>query len=106
MTGVQTCALPISVICHPRLKEALSQVAEKNNIPYQYEVLVAGGTDAGAIHLTKEGIPSGVISVPCRYVHTPGEMVDLDDMKNAVSLLVHFLSDRLDIEKIFPCSLD
>ncbi|MDW7652145.1 MAG: M42 family metallopeptidase [Bacillota bacterium] len=95
-----------SVICHPRLKEFLAALAEKNNIPYQFEVLVAGGTDAGAIHLTKEGIPSGVISVPCRYVHTPGEMVDLDDMENAVKLTTLFLTDPLDVEKIFPCSLD
>lgn len=95
-----------SVICHPRLKEVLTQVAEKNEIPYQFEVLIAGGTDAGAIHLTKEGIPAGVISVPCRYVHTPGEMVDLGDMANAVKLLKAFLSTALDIQQIFPCYLE
>lgn len=95
-----------SVICHPRLKELLTELAEKNNIPYQFEVLLAGGTDAGAIHLTREGIPSGVISVPCRYVHTPGEMVDLDDMENAVKLLKLFLARAMDMQEIFPCTLD
>lgn len=95
-----------SVICHPRLKETLSEMAEKNNIPYQFEVLIAGGTDAGAIHLTREGIPSGVISVPCRYVHTPAEMVDLDDMENAVRLLKTFLTSQIDMQKIFPCHLE
>lgn len=95
-----------SVICHPRLKEILTELAEQHNIPYQFEVLVAGGTDAGAIHLTREGIPAGVISVPCRYVHTPGEMVDLDDVENAVKLLKTFLAGPVDMQKIFPCSLD
>lgn len=95
-----------SVICHPRLKETLSEMAEKNNIPYQFEVLIAGGTDAGAIHLTREGIPSGVISIPCRYVHTPAEMVDLDDMENAVRLLKTFLTSQIDMQKIFPCHLE
>lgn len=95
-----------SVICHPRVKEALTETAEKNNIPYQYEVLVAGGTDAGAIHLTREGIAAGVISIPCRYVHSPGEMVDLDDLDNAVQLLKAFLTTALDVQKIFPCHLE
>ncbi len=92
-----------SVICHPRLKGALVELAEKNNIPYQLEVLVAGGTDAGSIHLSREGVPSGVISVPCRHIHTPGEMIDLLDLENAVRLLVAFLEEPVDLEKIFPC---
>jgi tetrahedral aminopeptidase len=92
-----------SVICHPQLKEILVTLADKNNIPYQLEVLTAGGTDAGAIHLSREGVPAGVISIPCRYVHTPGEMVDLDDMENAVRLLKLFLSGPIDLQKIFPC---
>lgn len=95
-----------SVICHPRLKETLTETAESLGIPYQLEVLLAGGTDAGAIHLTKEGIPAGVISVPCRYVHTPGEMVDLDDLNSAVKLLKAFLSSPMDMQKIFPCYLE
>ena len=95
-----------SVICHPKLKETLSGLAENNHIPYQYEVLLAGGTDAGAIHLTREGIPSGVISVPCRYVHTPGEMVDMADMENAVQLLKLFLANPVNMDEIFPCTLD
>lgn len=94
-----------SVICHPRLKDLLLELAEQEGIPCQLEVLQAGGTDAGAIHLTREGIPSAVISVPCRYVHTPGEMVDLTDMENAARLLKAFLSHPLEMQKIFPCYL-
>ena len=92
-----------SVICHPRMKEFLVELAEKNKIPYQLEVLVSGGTDAGAMHLSREGVPSGVISIPCRYVHTPGEMVDLDDMENAVLLLKTFLQNSAELQKLFPC---
>ncbi|HEY8391448.1 MAG TPA: M42 family metallopeptidase [Capillibacterium sp.] len=78
----------VSLITHPRVKDLLTELAEKNNIPYQFEVLPYGGTDAGAIHLTKAGIPAGVISIPCRYVHSPSEMVDLNDVEAAVRLVV------------------
>lgn len=92
-----------SVICHPRLKDYLVELAEKNNIPYQTEVLISGGTDAGAIHLTREGIPSAVISIPCRYVHMPGEMVDLSDLENTVRLIKAFLEQPLSMDDLFPC---
>ena len=94
-----------SVICHPKIKAMLSELAAKHKIPVQMEVLTAGGTDAGAIHLTREGVPSGVISIPCRYVHTPVEMVDLDDMENSVKLLTAFLSTSVKMQEAFPCAL-
>lgn len=77
-----------SLIVHPKVKDLLVDLAKKNNIPYQMEVLDAGGTDAGAIHLTKAGIPSGAISIPTRYVHSPSEMVDLRDVQACVDLVV------------------
>ena len=80
-----------SVICHPQVIQLMIETAETNNIPYQLEVLEKGGTDAGAIHLSKEGIRSGALSIPCRYVHSPGEMVDLNDVENSVSLLLELL---------------
>ncbi len=67
--------------------EKLRNIAEKNNIPYQIEILIFGGTDAAAIQRTSAGIPSGTLSIPCRYVHSPHEMIDLDDAENAVRLL-------------------
>ncbi len=76
-----------AIVAHPKVKDLLVAVAEENQIPYQLEILLAGGTDAGAIHLTREGVPSGVISVPCRYVHSPSEMVDLGDVEACVTLL-------------------
>jgi tetrahedral aminopeptidase len=80
------------MISDPRLVQNLIQIAETNNIPYQLEVLEAGTTDAKAIQLTRAGVPSGCVSIPCRYVHSPSEMVDIDDVENAIKLIVAFLS--------------
>lgn len=77
-----------SLITHPKVKDLLVNLAEENKIPYQMEVLEAGGTDAGAIHVTKAGVPSGAISIPTRYVHSPSEMVDIRDVKACVDLVI------------------
>ncbi len=82
-----------SMIAHPRVKERMMAVAEKEGIPYQLEVLERGGTDAGGIHMTREGIPSGVMSIPCRYIHTAAEMVDAGDVDYARRFLVTLLED-------------
>lgn len=84
-----------AIVAHPKVKDLLIAVAEEEHIPYQLEILLAGGTDAGAIHLTREGVPSGVISVPCRYVHSPSEMVDLNDVEACVALLTAVLRKDL-----------
>jgi putative aminopeptidase FrvX len=84
-----------SVIAHPMVKELMIRRAEEAGIPYQLEVLEAGGTDSGAIHLTREGIPSGVISIPCRYVHSAHEMIDKNDLANSVKLLTTILENEI-----------
>ncbi len=86
-----------SLICHPQVKNLMIQRAEEAGIPYQLEVLEAGGTDSGAIHLSREGVPSGVISIPCRYVHSAHEMVDKNDLENAVRLLTRILENEIHI---------
>ncbi|HEY3474301.1 MAG TPA: M42 family metallopeptidase [Anaerolineales bacterium] len=75
------------MIADPRVVQWMIQAAEKNKIPYQREVLLGGSTDARAIQLTRAGVPSGCISIPVRYVHSPSEMVDYSDVQNAVKLL-------------------
>ena len=67
-------------------------IREALSIPYQLEILEFGGTDAGAIQRSRAGVPAGCISIPCRYVHTPSEMVDLRAVQGAVKLLVGLLS--------------
>ncbi|NLY17639.1 MAG: M42 family metallopeptidase [Clostridiaceae bacterium] len=79
-------------ISHPLVKNALIECAEKMSIPYQLEVISRGGNDAGAIHKTAGGIPSGGVSIPCRYMHSPCEMVDKSDVENTVKLLKAFVS--------------
>jgi len=80
------------MISDPRLVNALVTSAETAGLPYQLEVLEAGTTDARAIQITRAGVPSCCVSIPCRYVHSPSEMVSYEDVRNAVNLLVHFLS--------------
>lgn len=75
-----------SIICHPALKNYMVKIAEEKGIKHQLEVLEMGGTDAGAIQMTRAGIPAGVISIPCRHVHSPCEMVDMNDYENCVKL--------------------
>jgi tetrahedral aminopeptidase len=59
------------MLADPRLVEWMCTTAEKRRIPYQREVLDGGSTDARAIQVTRSGVPSGCLSIPCRYVHTP-----------------------------------
>ena len=77
-----------SIIAHPLIKRLIEEAAKKQNIPFQYEILEIGGTDAGAIHQTSGGIPSGAISIPCRNVHSIVECVNIKDLENAVKLLL------------------
>jgi len=84
-----------SLISHPKVRQLLVDTAAEAGIPYQMEVLPYGGTDAGAIHLTKSGVPAGALSIPARYLHTPGEMVDLGDVAATVDLLVAVLKGPL-----------
>jgi len=84
-----------SVIAHPRVRQLMVETAKEKGIPYQLEVLEHGGTDTGPIHLTREGVPSGAISIPTRYLHTPSEMADIDDIENAVKLIVALLEKPL-----------
>ncbi|MCR4408042.1 MAG: M42 family metallopeptidase [Anaerolineae bacterium] len=79
------------MLAHPGVKRLLVETAEAIGIPYQLEVLERGTTDATAIQVSREGVPAGCVSIPCRYVHTPSEMVDYDDVTNAVKLLVAML---------------
>lgn len=76
------------IITHPKVKKLLIETAEEQEIPYQLEVSEGGTTDATAIHLTREGIPTGVLSVPTRYIHTPCEVMSLDDIEYTVKLIV------------------
>ena len=84
------------LIASPKVLRWLTETAEKFSIPYQLEVAEGGTTDATAIHLTKSGIPSGVVSVPARYIHSPVEVVDLQDVESAVEIVARALETAKD----------
>ncbi len=94
--GAAIKVMDASVICHPVMVEKLSNLANEGNIPAQKDILRAGGTDAGAIHTTRLGVLTGGISVPCRYIHTPHEMADLQDVDSCVKLVAAFAQSHLE----------
>jgi endoglucanase len=76
----------------PRLIQHLVDTAERNNIPYQFRQPGGGGTDAGAIHRSRAGVPSISVSIPGRYLHTAAGIARLSDWKNTLALLHNALS--------------
>jgi endoglucanase len=80
-----------TIIVSRKLIAGLEEVAEEEAIPYQYKLPTYGGTDAGAIHLIKAGILSGVVSVPCRFIHSPTSTLRLNDFENTVRLVTKFI---------------
>lgn len=82
-----------SLICSPAVVRLMEEAAERAGVKYQREVLTAGGTDASAIQLTRGGVPAGVLSIPCRYVHSACETISISDIENGVKLLAE-LADK------------
>ena len=76
------------LITHPKVLKMLIEAAEENKIHYQLEVGLPGSTDAARMALTREGVPSGVISVPTRYIHSPTSMLNIEDVEDSVKLTV------------------
>ncbi len=79
-----------SVITDSGLRDALVACAKENDIPYQFEILTFGGTDAGAMQTVKSGALTGAISLPIRYVHTPCETANKTDVEACVKLICEF----------------
>jgi endoglucanase len=77
----------------PRLVRLLREVGDRHKIPYQIRQPGGGGTDAGAIHLSRAGIPAVSVSVPGRYLHTPASLIRLQDWKDCIALVHAALSD-------------
>jgi len=83
------------MLSDPRVVRWMVERAEGAGLPYQLEVLERGTTDARAIQITRAGVPSGCLSVPCRYIHAPSEMVDIDDVENTVRLMIELLKEPI-----------
>jgi endoglucanase len=77
------------------INQQLTAIAEACQIPYQVEAIAKPtGTDARMIQVAGQGIKTGLVSIPCRYMHTPGEMVSLTDADYAISLLTEYIKNR------------
>jgi len=81
-----------SFIADRRLVRLLTGTARELGIPHQFKQPGVGGTDAGAIHRAREGVPSVTVAVPCRYIHSPVALLSLDDFENTVRLMREALS--------------
>ena len=75
-----------------RVVDWMIHAAETRGLPYQLEILEGGTTDARAMQIARGGMPAGCLSIPCRYIHSPSEMVDYSDVLNAVQLLLEMVS--------------
>jgi endoglucanase len=92
--------ISIGSIVHRKISQMLQKVAEDNRIPLQTTAAACwSGSDADAIFTNRGGIPTGLISVPNRYMHTPVEVIQLDDLENTVKLLIAWceaMNDEVD----------
>lgn len=83
------------LVVPPAVRDWMIARAEADGIPYQLELLQGGTTDAAAVQITRAGVPSGCISIPCRFVHTTSETVDTGDVQACVDLLVGLLENPI-----------
>lgn len=85
------------MLADPKVVTWMEEAAKRAGIPVQREVLTDGSTDAHALQLTRSGVPTGGLVLPCRYVHSPSEMMDYGDIEKAVELLTAMLSAPIDL---------
>jgi putative aminopeptidase FrvX len=97
--GVQIRLFDPTAIANPRLARLAIETAENENIPHQVTVRRSGGTDAGAFHQSNEGIPSVVLGVPARYIHSHNAIIDMNDYLAMLALAVA-LAKRLDEDTV------
>ena len=76
-----------SLLSDPRLVKLLVETAQESRIPYQIKQPMKGGTDAGRIHIVKEGVPSVAVAVPTRYIHSPVSLLSLRDYESTTALM-------------------
>ncbi|MCG8347710.1 MAG: M42 family metallopeptidase [Chloroflexales bacterium] len=88
-----------SMIPHTGLRDLVIDVAAAENIPLQFDKMPGGGTDAGKMHVFGAGVPSIVVGIPVRYIHTHASILHRDDFEQAVQLLVAVIK-RLDAETV------
>lgn len=86
-----------SLLSHPKVNALLTETCKAKEIKYQMEVLEFGGTDAGGISLTREGVPASCLSIPTRYAHSAHETVSKADVQAAIELLVEVSKKKIQL---------
>ncbi|MGK0551321.1 M42 family metallopeptidase [Enterococcus faecalis] len=97
--GPQILIYDASMIPHKKLRDFVIGIAEEQNISFQYTVITGGGTDAGRMHVSKDGVPSLAITVPVRYLHSHTSIIHEDDYVNTVKLVTEVVK-RLDRQTV------
>ncbi len=97
--GPQIILYDASMVSHKGLRDFITNVADEQEIPYQYDAIPGGGTDSGAIHLSHNGVPAVSIGIATRYIHSHAAMLHRDDFENTVKLIVELIK-RLDQETV------
>ncbi|PFG14175.1 M42 family metallopeptidase [Bacillus sp. es.036] len=97
--GPQIIMYDASMVGHKGLRDFVTDTADENNIPYQFDSIAGGGTDSGKIHLTANGVPALSITIATRYIHTHAAILHRDDFENAVNLIVEVIK-KLDADKV------
>lgn len=97
--GPQIILYDASMVSHKGLRDFVTDTADANEIPYQFDSLAGGGTDSGAIHLSHDGVPALSITIATRYIHSHAAMLHRDDFENAVRLIVEVIKG-LDADKV------
>ncbi|WP_433743545.1 M42 family metallopeptidase [Falsibacillus pallidus] len=97
--GPQIILYDASMVSHKGLRDFVVNVAEEHSIPYQFDAIPGGGTDAGSIHVTVNGVPSLAITIATRYIHSHAAMLHRDDYENAVKLITEVIK-KLDKDTV------
>ena len=92
-TGAALSMFDSYIIANPKLFKMVEKIAKKYKIDYTYDSLVAGGTDAGEIHMAKDGVITMTLSIPSRYMHSHYSMVSAHDVQAVVDVIVNFIKD-------------
>ena len=83
--------------CSPKVTAMLEQLADAGAIPWQNKTPTFGGSDAARIHISRHGVPTGVVSVPCRYIHSSAATLRLSDLEQTVKLVKAFAETSADL---------
>ncbi|MDO5331508.1 MAG: M42 family peptidase, partial [Bacillota bacterium] len=92
--GAAVKVMDKSVICHPEMVDKIMSIAKTKKIKAQLDVLRAGGTDAGEMRVSGNGVYTGGISVATRYIHSPGEVCQISDINAAADLIAAFVETK------------